>query len=37
MFTLRLPGFARKVVPAVGESGYSGALNVSQAPGLPLR
>ena len=37
VFTLRLPGFVRKVVPAVGESGYSGALNVSQAPGLPLR
>ena len=37
VFTLRFPGFARRVVPAVGQSGYSGAPNVSQAPGLPLR
>jgi signal transduction histidine kinase len=36
VFTLRLPGFARKLVPAVGDAAYSGALNVSQAPGLPL-
>ena len=37
VFTLRFPGFARKAVPAVGDGGYSGTLNVPQAPGLPLR
>jgi signal transduction histidine kinase len=37
VFTLRFPAFAAKTTSDPGASAYSGPLNVSQAPGLPLR